>query len=108
MNSWVGASSFLLGMTLAVTTITEIPCYFYSGSLLNRFGANKVVLHLLGKQASLQILPSALTGPVVLCIHVRMASRSLRLDRGPIARLRWGLPLCETPVSIVFSPTTCY
>ena len=76
MNGCVGASSFLLGMTLAVTTITEVPCYFYSGSLLNRFGANKVVLHLLGKQASLQFLPSALTGHVVSCIHVHIASHS--------------------------------
>ena len=40
----LGATSLLLGLTLAVTTVGEVPFYFYSGALLERFGANRVVV----------------------------------------------------------------
>ena len=30
----LGASSLLLGLTLAVTTVAEVPCFFYSGLVL--------------------------------------------------------------------------
>lgn len=40
----LGATSLLLGLTLAVTTVGEVPFFFFSGELLKRFGANKVVV----------------------------------------------------------------
>eukprot|EP00730_Choanoeca_flexa_P014900 TRINITY_DN6686_c0_g1_i1.p1 TRINITY_DN6686_c0_g1~~TRINITY_DN6686_c0_g1_i1.p1 ORF type:complete len:432 (+),score=61.62 TRINITY_DN6686_c0_g1_i1:72-1367(+) len=35
----MGASGLLLGLTLAVTTVSEIPFFFYSGPILRRVGA---------------------------------------------------------------------
>jgi PPP family 3-phenylpropionic acid transporter len=77
----LGADEFSLGLTLTVATLSELPVLFFSGQLLRRWSAQRLI--------SIALVLFAIRALAYSLIHVPWPALLIQLLHGPTFSLMW-------------------